>query len=220
MKKHILFFIGILFVSSCNKENQKATILEDDKSGQVNTNSPSDQARANASQMLLPNQPVSQNMNQQQNIIPTNSGNSGSAGINPPHGQPGHRCDIAVGAPLNSTQTTQNIAPTNAPQNIEINPTSQKVNTTVKTAPGMNPPHGEPGHRCDIAVGAPLNSPKQDLSKTVTSQDITVNPNPAPQKVETAPGMNPPHGEPGHRCDISVGAPLNSKPEAKAIEGN
>jgi len=26
------------------------------------------------------------------------------------------------------------------------------------------------------------------------------------------PGMNPPHGEPGHRCDIAVGAPLNSKP--------
>src|SRR5690606_31144410 len=33
--------------------------------------------------------------------------------------------------------------------------------TVQPTAPGMNPPHGEPGHRCDIAVGAPLNSPKQ-----------------------------------------------------------
>ena len=28
--------------------------------------------------------------------------------------------------------------------------------------------------------------------------------------------MNPAHGAPGHRCDISVGAPLNSPaPEAK-----
>ena len=26
-------------------------------------------------------------------------------------------------------------------------------------APGMNPPHGQPNHRCDIAVGAPLDSP-------------------------------------------------------------
>ena len=216
MKKHILFFIGILLVSSCNKENQKATILEDDKSSQVTSVDQSEQARTNASQMLLPNQPVSQTINQQQNIVPTNVGNSGGAGINPPHGQPGHRCDIAVGAPLNSTQTTQNVAPTNAPQNIEINPTSQKVSTKVNTAVGMNPAHGEPGHRCDIAVGAPLNSPKQDLSKTVTSQDIELNPTPAPQKVETAPGMNPPHGEPGHRCDISVGAPLNSAPEVKA----
>lgn len=24
------------------------------------------------------------------------------------------------------------------------------------TAPGMNPPHGQPGHRCEIPVGSPL----------------------------------------------------------------
>ena len=28
----------------------------------------------------------------------------------------------------------------------------------------------------------------------------------------TQAGLNPPHGQPGHRCDIAVGAPLNSKP--------
>jgi hypothetical protein len=68
----------------------------------------------------------------------------------------------------------------------------------------MNPPHGQPGHRCDIAVGAPLNSkPTQPTATTATT-------NQAIQKV--APGMNPPHGEPGHRCDIAVGAPLDSKP--------
>ncbi len=78
-----------------------------------------------------------------------------TAGLNPAHGQPGHRCDIAVGAPLNSpaaakpatTQTTQTITPVVTPA------------STAKTAPGMNPAHGQPGHRCDIAVGAPLNSP-------------------------------------------------------------
>lgn len=31
----------------------------------------------------------------------------------------------------------------------------------------------------------------------------------------TAAGMNPPHGQPNHRCDISVGAPLDSKPVPK-----
>ena len=31
--------------------------------------------------------------------------------------------------------------------------------TTTEVAEGMNPPHGQPGHRCDIPVGAPLNSP-------------------------------------------------------------
>jgi hypothetical protein len=25
--------------------------------------------------------------------------------------------------------------------------------------------------------------------------------------------LNPEHGKPGHRCDIAVGAPLNSKPK-------
>src|SRR4051812_3950367 len=33
----------------------------------------------------------------------------------------------------------------------------------------------------------------------------------APTTVTTASGMNPPHGLPGHNCDIPVGAPLNSK---------
>jgi len=73
------------------------------------------------------------------------------------------------------------------------------INTAAK---GMNPAHGLPGHRCDIAVGAPLSSP-------VVS---------TPQEVVTAPGMNPPHGKPNHRCDIAVGAPLNSKPVPNKIE--
>lgn len=51
--------------------------------------------------------------------------------LNPAHGQPGHRCDIAVGQPLNSQPKPQNNAK-------------------------VNPPHGQPGHRCDLAVGAPL----------------------------------------------------------------
>jgi len=33
--------------------------------------------------------------------------------LNPAHGQPGHRCDIAVGAPLNS-------APAAQPQTIQV----------------------------------------------------------------------------------------------------
>jgi hypothetical protein len=38
-----------------------------------------------------------------------------------------------------------------------------------------------------------------------------------PNTTKTAPGMNPPHGEPNHRCDIAVGAPLNSKPAAPTV---
>lgn len=98
-----------------------------------------------------------------------------------------------------------------------------------RTASGVNPPHGQPGHRCDIAVGAPLSSPAktaqtpQMKSSTITSNGqvtpgapvkvTTTNNNPAtptllqPQQ-DTPPGMNPPHGQPGHRCEIAVGAPL------------
>ena len=103
----------------------------------------------------------------------------------------------------------------------------------TKTAAGMNPAHGQPGHRCDIPVGAPLNSPpgqgaQQQAATTSApaSQSGFLGGNAqaqapaqqqaAPQqqmpKQETAPGMkgkpNPAHGQPGHRCDISVGQPL------------
>lgn len=93
------------------------------------------------------------------------------------------------------------------------------VQTPVQpTAPGMNPPHGQPNHRCDIAVGASLNSkplPAQTQGTTVNAQpQVTMKEIPNTQK--TLPGMNPPHGEPNHRCDIAVGAPLNSKPAAPA----
>jgi len=105
----------------------------------------------------------------------------------------------------------------------------QQTAQPAQTAPGMNPPHGQPNHRCDIAVGAPLNSPPAKtatqtppapaatITQATPSQTIQVgNPqnnatpailNPA-AATATAPGMNPPHGQEGHRCDIAVGAPL------------
>ena len=115
---------------------------------------------------------------------------------------------------------------------ININPKSNSVATTpqvitaqppVAVAAGMNPAHGQPGHRCDISVGAPLNSkpaPANAQPPVVTTQpqqpsNVTVKE--VPNTVKTAPGMNPPHGEPNHRCDIAVGAPLNSKPTTPAV---
>ena len=45
---------------------------------------------------------------------------------------------------------------------------------TVSTPPELNPPHGQPYHRCDIPVGSPLNTPApaksaQAVNRTVTS---------------------------------------------------
>jgi hypothetical protein len=70
----------------------------------------------------------------------------------------------------------------------------------------LNPEHGKPGHRCDIAVGAPLHSTP---TTGASSQPKVVS---APLAPTGNAGLNPQHGQPGHRCDIPVGAPLNSKP--------
>src|SRR6218665_1308736 len=35
-------------------------------------------------------------------------------------------------------------------------------------------------------------------------------------KIVKGAGLNPAHGQPGHRCDIAVGAPLSSAPAATA----
>jgi|GEM_PF-136957 len=126
-------------------------------------------------------------------------------GMNPPHGQPGHRCDISVGAPLTTPAGNGNTV--NSPVVSNSNMTvSAPVISTAKVAKGMNPAHGQPGHRCDIPVGTPLNSPI--AAPKTTAPQIVSNTNEA--TVQTPKGMNPPHGQPGHRCDIAVGSPLNS----------
>ena len=125
---------------------------------------------------------------------------------------------------------------------------------TANSAEGvkLNPAHGEPGHRCEIPVGAPLDgsatptpAPAQPTASTQggnhflnnggqTAAPVSDNSNPyvlssdnkktelkdLPQGMQpgqqapqvTAPGMqgkpNPAHGQPGHRCDVQVGQPL------------
>ncbi len=88
---------------------------------------------------------------------------NGGPALNPAHGQPYHDCAIAVGAPLTST-SQPNLAPQlAAPQQssantINTNPVSsfQVPANATSTKPALNPAHGQPNHRCDIAVGAPL----------------------------------------------------------------
>lgn len=111
---------------------------------------------------------------------------------------------------------TQNSAPIIMNNSAPVAPQSNtvSVNQSQPTATGMNPPHGQPNHRCDIPVGAPLNSKKAEPTtvKTTDIQTTTTAPIAAPQNnagsTTIAAGMNPAHGQPGHRCDIPVGAPL------------
>jgi hypothetical protein len=117
----------------------------------------------------------------------------------------------------NQTLTTpqpnqgQSLYPAASAQNTTTQ--TQTVTAPVAVAKGMNPSHGQPGHRCDIPVGAPLNSPVATTNQSTTqvASKPTVTVIPSPTSTTTTPkGMNPPHGQPGHRCDIPVGSPLNS----------
>ena len=133
-----------------------------------------------------------------------------------------------------SDNTEQLTAPATSPTTIPIVPVSTDSSGISNNNAGvaLNPQHGEPGHRCDIAVGAPLNTPmtnssiQPSVTPTVTSTATptlatTVAPTitPGSEVKKATPNsntgnatLNPKHGEPGHRCDIAVGAPLNSKP--------
>ncbi len=87
------------------------------------------------------------------NAVPGSNSNSGDvAGLNPAHGQPGHRCDIPVGAPLDGSPAKSTAMPAQGNNLIQ----NQTNAAPVKVADGLNPPHGQPGHRCDIKVGDPL----------------------------------------------------------------
>ena len=142
----------------------------------------------------------------------------GSVALNPKHGQPGHRCDIQVGQPLNSKPAAAAPAPIFNPATASA-PAAQPVPTlnvpTLGSTSALNPAHGQPGHRCDIQVGQPLNSkPAQtSVAKPAASAPISPFPSLTPSNSSVATGLNPAHGQPGHRCDIKVGEPLNSKPQ-------
>ena len=107
------------------------------------------------------------------------------------------------------TNAVLNEAPANVPAS-DINSvpmvTPQSQSGTPATAVALNPAHGMPNHRCDIAVGAPLNSaPKINVTAAPRLQTPTL---PLPTQGAYASGTNPAHGQPGHDCSIAVGAPL------------
>ena len=131
----------------------------------------------------------------------------------------------SVGCGIESPETTGPIPATNTtatpPQNTQqnalpqqqITPATQQEATpaaTPATTARLNPPHGQPGHRCDIEVGKPLDSkpiqttiPSNQNQPVITTQPVPTN------NTQGGVALNPAHGQPGHRCDIAVGAPLN-----------
>lgn len=124
-----LIFISTALLTSC-KDNAQVT--------EVETNIPQEATLEQKKQAL-------------ENVVPTsNTGSSNSnVAMNPAHGQPGHRCDIPVGAPLNGGGGANAM-----PAKMDMNKTNTAPTTT--SGKGINPAHGQPGHRCDIQVGDPL----------------------------------------------------------------
>lgn len=109
--------------------------------------------------------------------------------------------------PSNNTNTVSPNTPPNqqAPSQVAVPP--QQVPSPAAAA-GLNPPHGQPGHRCDIEVGKPLDSKPIQATIPGNQQQQTTIASPQKANPATGPGLNPPHGQPGHRCDLAVGAPL------------
>lgn len=133
---------------------------------------------------------------------------------------------MAVAAALLLAACTDNAAP--KPADLPFAPATSEVGTfapandmamegEATTSGRLNPAHGEPGHRCEIPVGAPLDASAQ------ASDAVTMPPPPgsvvpppsgplmAPVASPAAGGpgrLNPAHGEPGHDCAVPVGSLL------------
>ncbi|RZJ81650.1 MAG: hypothetical protein EOO47_03505 [Flavobacterium sp.] len=131
---------------------------------------------------------------------------------NPEHGQPGHDCSIAVGAPLKTGSKTNSAVTQQAQPNVQTVTTQSSTQPTTTNSGKLNPAHGQPGHDCAVAVGAPLGSktvqtatnnaaPKVNVSQPATTSAT-------PVLNEKGKRLNPAHGQPGHDCAVAVGAPL------------
>jgi hypothetical protein len=119
------------------------------------------------------------------------------------------------------TSATISSVPANVPVTAATNqPAAVNASTTP---PELNPPHGQPFHRCDIPVGSPLKAaaPAKTapvINRTGTAPTLenaarlnnrqTNNPTAPTIANATPPKLNPPHGQPFHRCEIPVGSPL------------
>ena len=114
----VLFSIGTLLVYSC-RENPKTN----DETTKTETTTPVEKT-----------------------ITPDKS--TPNVALNPAHGQPGHRCDISVGAPLDSNPAPEK-------NNDEMSDVVIDNNTTLPKGT-LNPAHGQPGHDCAVKVGDPL----------------------------------------------------------------
>lgn len=122
-----------------------------------------------------------------------------------------------------TTPSIDAAAPAEQPYSGEVPPSAEQIlPATTGGSPKLNPPHGEPGHVCEIAVGEPLDGSGKPGNENQNIQIVqpgmnggsTFSTMPPGSPVNSAPAsggsgrLNPAHGEPGHVCEIPVGQPL------------
>ena len=119
-------------------------------------------------------------------------------------------CDMGEKPSLVQPGNTPVVPVTEQPMAPAAGPVTQPA-PLQEAGTALNPKHGMPGHRCDIPEGAPLNNTQPPARNNPSVNNAPVPqlpPTPAPPP-QTGVKLNPKHGEPGHRCDLQVGAPLN-----------
>ena len=229
MKQLFLFFVIGMSLMACNnsKPEQDLSVAPLKSSNTDTTINATSTTETLPQQMpAISNNTVGTAQTTMPQSVPTGTT---AAGMNPEHGKPGHRCEIAVGAPLNSAPVKTAIAPTTITQPTTVSQPAITQPAKTITAKGMNPAHGEPGHRCDISVGAPLNSaPINSAKPAAVNGASNIIPIPAPtQNSSIVPALqntsistptktasaftgkiNPAHGQPGHDCKVAVGQAL------------
>ena len=221
--------ISVLFFISCGSNKNSNDVLTSDSkevSSQQNS-ATSDAAAASTNLSVQSGEPQTTTTAIAPAGLTSAGTNTTGVKLNPAHGQPGHDCAIGVGEPLPVSGTAKanpvQVTSAPAPATNTVTVPAPAAQTTTTTKSGLNPAHGQPGHRCELAVGAPLNSAPA-AATTTPANNVAVQSSGLPQKISVPPvttaqpspippaatgaGLNPAHGQPGHRCELAVGAPL------------
>ncbi len=156
IQKSTLFIASFLLVGmvSCNADtSEKADIVIDSPSTPA--------AEQVAPEALTPSATTPTTVTVTPTPTPQPAANQ-DVKLNPAHGQPGHDCAVAVGAPLGgNSAVVRQVAPA-APAAISTVPSPSGLSGPKPqfnaNSGKLNPGHGQPGHDCAVAVGAPLPS--------------------------------------------------------------
>src|SRR5690606_29356091 len=181
MKKIVYFLIVAGAVSACNASGDNGNTMPELSKTLLENYKPDT------------NKPVSLIPDSTLPLQPTISGGGTNVKLNPAHGQPGHDCAVAVGAPLNKAVTTgtQTLPKTVSNPSITSPAITQPAANTNSATGKLNPAHGQPGHRCDIAVGQPLSSTPSTPAVNPVSTTTPVNTNPLPAQPATTQPASP-----------------------------